>query len=507
MRIAIGGFVHETNMFGNVIIDMDLLARGTREEEDLIRGYTGAHSYVGGFIDEAEALGVEVVPTRVSAFKPSGPCVPEGVELTLRRIVELLCKAQDEKPLDGIALFMHGASSAEGHPDIEGELLQMIRQKLGYEIPVGMVLDLHGNITPEMVEYSDLLMGCKHYPHIDEYDQGRNMFRILCDMAEKNYRPAKKLVKLPWHMVSAEGCTISGPAYDVQQMCFKAEREDPDMIQASFFQGFPYSDVPSCSVSFVIMAKTQEAADRNGMEIARYAWSRREDFRIPVYSARQAVELALQEPEGPVLINESSDNPGGGTPGDGTHLLRELLRVDAPSAFGYIYDPQVVAQAMEAGVGATIDCRLGGKTDKFHGEPIEIRGAYVKHISDGIFTRVSPMGKGGLNDLGMTVYLVVGNVHIVVGGGHKNGVPATRTQTFDDGPFRVVGVDWQHTRVLALKSSQHFKGWWKDQVKKIIPCDSPGLMSADLTTFPFRYLDKGYFPFADARWEPEDSGK
>ena len=152
MRIATGGFCHETNMFGNVIIDMDTLARGTREGEDLIRTYSGNHSYVGGFIDEAAELGVEIVPTRMSAFKPSGPCVPEGVELSLNRIVELLCKAHAEKPLDGIALFMHGASSAEGHPDIEGELLQMIREKLGYEIPIGMVLDLHGNITPEMVK-------------------------------------------------------------------------------------------------------------------------------------------------------------------------------------------------------------------------------------------------------------------------------------------------------------------------------------------------------------------
>lgn len=501
MRIAVGGFCHETNMFGNVRVDMGLLQRSTREGESLRKTYTGSHSYVGGYIDEAAALGVEIVPTRMTSIKPSGPCVPEGVDLYRELLVESLCRAHAEQPLDGIALFMHGASAAPGHNDIEGEFLRAIREKLGYQIPIGITLDLHGNITQEMVDLSDLLVGCKEYPHIDEYDQARTMFHILCDMVEKNYRPAKKLVKLPWHMVSAQGSTLSGPARDVKALCVQAEQEDPDMIQASFFQGFPYADVPSCSVSFVIMARTQEAADRNARRIAQYTWDRRRDFDIPIFSAQQAVELALQEPEGPVLIHESSDNPGGGTPGDGTHLLRELLRRDVPSAFGFIYDAEVAAQAARAGAGAYISCRLGGKTDSFHGAPIELKDAYVKCVSDGVFTRVSPMGFGRVSDLGVTVCLVVGNVHIVVGGGVKNAVTVSRTQTFDDGPFRVVGVDWQHTPVLALKSAQHFKGWWADKVKAIIPCESPGLMSADLRTFSFRQLDKHYYPFEDPQWE------
>lgn len=501
MRIAIGGFCHETNMFCNVQVDMAQLERATREGEALLKAYTGSHTYVGGYLDEAAELGVEVVPTRISAMKPSGPCVPEGVELCITRLAERLAQEHRKKPLDGIALFMHGAGAALGHNDIEGEFLQAIRDKLGWEIPIGMTLDLHGNITQEMMACADLLVGCKEYPHVDEYDQGRTMFRILCDMARRNYRPAKKLVKLPWHMVSAQGCTLSGPAHDVKALCVQAEQEDPDMIQASFFQGFPYTDVPSCSVSVVVMAKTQEAADRNALQIARYAWERRKEFSIPVYSAQEAVEKALQEPEGPVLINESSDNPGGGTPGDGTHLLRELLRRDVPSAFGYIYDPEVAEQAARAGAGAYISCRLGGKTDRLHGDPIELENAYVKCVSDGIFNRVSPMGYGRAMDLGVTACLVAGNVSIVVGGGRKNGIGVPRTQTFDDGPFRIVGVDWQHTQVLALKSAQHFKGWWADKVKAIIPCESPGLMSADLTTFSFRHASTEYYPLKDAQWE------
>lgn len=501
MRIAVCGFVHETNMFGSVKVDMDLLQRSTREGEVLRKCFSGSHSYVGGYFDEAAELGVEIVPIRLTSLKPSGPCVPEGVDLCRERTVELLKQAWQEQPFDGIAMFMHGASAAEGHPDIEGEFLEAIRETLGYDIPIGMALDLHGNITPEMIKLSDLLIGCKEYPHVDEYERGRVMFRILCDMIKNNYRPAKALVKLPWHMVPAQGCTLNGPGKDVLELLVKTEQEDPDMLQASFFQGFPYTDVPSCSVSVVVMAKTQESADKNARRIAQYAWDKRRDFDVPIYSAEQAVSLALEQPESPVLIHESSDNPGGGTPGDGTFLLRELLRRDVPAAISFIYDSEVAQQAVSAGVGATIDCCLGGKSDRFHGEPIEIKGAYIKSICDGCFSRISPMGYGRMMDIGMTVCLVVGNVEIVVGGGAKNGILMPRTQTFDEGPFRITGVDWQHKKIVALKSAQHFKGWWGNQVKTMISCESPGLTSADLDSFNFNNIDRNYYPFRDARWE------
>ena len=501
MRIAVCSFSHETNMFGSVRVDMALLQRATREGEALRKTFTGSHNYVGGYFDEAQALGVEIVPIRTTSLRPSGPCVPGGIELCRDRMVELLKQAWQEQPFDGIALFMHGASAGEGHPDVEGEFLAAIREALGHDVFIGIALDLHGNITPEMVKLSDLLIGCKEYPHVDEYERGRVMFRILCDMIKNNDRPAKALIKLPWHMVPAQGCTLNGPAKDVRDLCVQTEQDDPDMLQASFFQGFPYTDVPSCSVSVVVMAKTQESADRNARRIAQFAWDKRRDFDVPIYSAEQAVSLALEQPESPVLIHESSDNPGGGTPGDGTFLLRELLRRDVPAAFGYIYDSQVAQQAAEAGVGERIDCFLGAKSDNIHGEPIELKGAYVKCVCDGLFRRQSPMSFGSIGDIGITVCLVVGNVEIVVAGGAKNGICPPRSQTFDDGPFRIAGVDWQHKKIVALKSAQHFKGWWGDRVKTMISCESPGLMSADLNSFAFKNIDRNYYPFRDARWE------
>ena len=254
--------------------------------------------------------------------------------------------------------------------------------------------------------------------------------------------------------------------------------------------------MPICSVSFLTTAKTQECANRHAREIAAYAWNRRADFAVPLYSAEEAVAHALEAgktQKTPILINESSDNPGGGTAGDGTCLLREMLRVNVPSAYGFIFDPEVAALAKQTGVGNRISCKLGGKTDSFHGEPIELTDAYVKSISDGCFIRKSPMGLGGKNCLGTTVCLVVGNVQIVVA--------SARTQTFDEGPFTCGCVDWSLLDIIALKSSQHFKAWWMDKVSTIIPCESPGLQTANLALLDFKQADRSYYPLGNPTWE------
>lgn len=486
MRVAIGGFCHESNAFGSNKVTLQVMQAGTTEKEILVNHASKVRSYPGGYIHAARELGVELVPTTLSVMSPAGPVTKEAFETARDRLLELLQTEYEKRPYDAIALFMHGAGMCFDYPDIEGAILKAIRAKFGMDMPVGIALDLHGNITEDMKDLSDLLLGCKNYPHTDEYDAGYSMFCKLVDMVQNKKTIYKKLIKLPWLMVPAQGTTMGGPAADIRQMCIDREEQDPELVAASFFQGFPYSDIQEASVSVITMALTQEAADRNAMDIARYAWSRRKDMDDQFYSAEAAVALALKEEKFPVLINESADNPGGGCPGDGTYLLRALLDANVPSAFGFIYDPEVAKQATEAGVGATISCRLGGKTDMLSGESIELPNAYVKCISDGSFYRKSEMGKGIRTALGPTACLVVGNVSIVVS--------CARVQTFDDGPFLLGGVDWYDKKILALKSSQHFKGWWADKVAKIIPCDPPGVMSADLTTFPFRNVNRDYYP-------------
>ncbi len=487
MRIATGGFFHETNFFGNVLVTPEMMENFTFFGEEYFKAFTNVRNYRGGLIHKADQLGIELIPVYLAQISPSGPITRESAELARELLVGKLWEEYEKQPFDGIALTMHGAAAAYGYPDVEGEILRAVREKFGPDMPIGLVLDLHGNISNEMVEFSDVLVGVKCYPHTDEYESGIIMLELLHDMIVNNYRICKKLIKLPWLIAPGQGVTLSGAAHDVQQHCYNMEDQHGDLLNISFFHGFPYADIDIAGVSVVAMAKTQQAADSCALDLAEYAWQHRHDFDIPLNSAEKAVDLALEAYDGsPVVINEGSDNPGGGTPGDGTHLLRELLKRNVSSAFGFIYDPEVAVQAAKAGVGTHIDCLVGGKTDDLHGEPIELKNAYVKCVSDGAYITKSVMGRGAKRTYGTTACLEVGNVSIIVG--------SRRIQTMDDAPFICAGVDWTQKQVLALKSTHHFKGWWKDQVKTIIPCDSPGIHSSDLSVFDFKQTNTSYYP-------------
>lgn len=495
MRIGFGGYCNETNGLCGILNTLDMVKTHGREKEALRNGSVGRQSYCGGFVDEAQAQGVEPVGGFYVSFSPSGPSTKEALEYGRDRLVQTLLEAHKQEPLDGIALFLHGAGVAHGYDDLEGEIIRAVRQAFGSEIPIGLAMDLHGNVTQEMIDLTDIAAGCKNYPHIDEYKTGREVMAHLIEMVRTGKKPYKRLVRLPMHLAVNGGVTTSGPASRVRLLMERLEQEDPQLLQASAFQGFPYADIPQAAVTVITVGATQEAADRNAKIIANHIWDHRADFVVPTYGAQEAVEMALQAPEGPVLINESSDNPGAGTPGDGTHLLRVFLEANVPAAYGFIYDPEVAQQAAKAGVGATIRCSLGGKHDPINGQPLELE-AYVKTVSDGKSFRKSPMGKGAPVNLGTTVCLQVGKVQIVV--------CCTRAQTLDDSPFILGGVDWQQMRLLGLKSSQHFKGWWADRVHTIIPCDSPGIVSGDLSSLPLTRAPKDYYPLnLQRQWEPE----
>jgi len=496
MRIGFGWILHETNTFSTVKTTVESFKKHHYAEgAQVIHAWRGIKSYIGGLIDEAESLGIELAPTFTAVATPSGIITKECMETLRDTLVSDLQKLHEEQPLDGIALILHGAGTAEKYPDIEGEILRSVRTTFGANMPIGVVLDLHGNITETMMEHSDILIGVKEYPHVDCYDNSRLLLRHLHTMIRSGEKPKMQMIRLPWVFAPAAGKTVSGPACEIKQFCLKIEAEDPELIQASFFHGFPYADVEHAGVAVTTLAKTQAAADRCAQIIAEYAWNRRAEFLVKAVSPSEAFDRALSLGVRPIVINESSDNPGGGSPGDGTYLLREMIQRNLPdTAFGYITDPEVVQQAISAGVGAVISCRLGAKTDDMHGEPIALENAYVKGISDGKHKKVSPMGKGAVMNMGATVLLQVGNVQIIVG--------SNASQTMDKGPFQMMGIDYRNMHILGLKSSQHFRGWWQDQAAAICPCDPPGIHCGDLFAFYFQHINQSFYPFdLDCRWE------
>lgn len=488
MKIAIAGIVHETNTYCRDLTETNdfHVARGERlfRERD-------ADTSVGGALRACQELGVEVVPIMGCTAQPSGT-IARGVYEEFK--AEILRGLKAALPVDGVFLFLHGAGVVEGIEDLEGDLCGAVRDLIGEAVPMTAGFDLHGNVTQEMADALDGVFACHQYPHIDMHLRADEAIRLIVRMQEEGFRSVVHVERVP--MLLPTTTTFEGIGERTLQRMLDAEQE-PGVIDVSWFHGFPYTDVSHIGTYVAVTTQgNREQAMRVAKRLAGGLWDEREKFRARSLSAPEAVKEAqtLAARSAPVVINETSDNCGGGAPGDGTHLLRAMLDAKLTKAcFGFIVDPDVAAQAHAAGTGATIDASLGGKYDDLHGAPIQAR-AYVKALSDGRLV-MQAMSKGAPLNLGPLARLVIDGIDVVVA--------SRRSQTFDTEPFLAVGIDVARYMYVALKSSNHFRAGFKDIAGAIVTADPPGLTTHHVEVFPRRTAHSALWPLdAGATYVP-----
>lgn len=482
MKILIGEIAHETNTFSKVKTTVESFKQWKwLHGEELVDKHRKVRDYLGGMVDRAEEIGVELVPSFACFAMPSGIITKETYERLIKELTDGIKAADD---FDAICLALHGAGVAEGGDDLEGGILSAVREVVGYEKPLVVTLDLHGNITDQMVKEADVLLGVNYYPHVDSYERGIEAIDVTTQILSGELKPKMSLKKLP--LMIPTSTTNLSPAKDINELCW-AQEEKESVVDCTFFHGFPYTDIPEPGVTVVTVTNNDQAlADRISEDIANEIWNAREAFFPHLDSPSEGIEKALQIEGYPIVLNETSDNPGGGTPGDGTYLLSAMLEANLENAcFGFIYDPEVADIAHENGVGATIEVKLGGKTDDLHGAPIQVQ-AYVKTISDGKFVQSSPMGRGTRVDYGKSARLQVNGVDVIV--------CSKRSQTFDEQIFLLHGIDVTTYKIVALKSSQHFRAAFEPLAHTILPVNSPGLSSFDITSFNHTRLERPVYP-------------
>ena len=495
-RIAIGEISHETNTFCPPTTLAMFKERHWDHGAEIARRERGTRTYLGGMLEAGERLGATLIPTFAASTEPWGTITREATDTM---IGELVRGIQEAMPLDAICLALHGAGVAEGITDLESGVLAAVRQVVGGAMPIAVTLDLHGNITPRMVSLATGLFGVHEYPHTDSYERGQEAMAFLFRVLRREITPKMAIEALPL-LIPASPSALE-PARTINAHCRQWEQR-PGMIDCVFFHGFSQTDIPEAGVTVVAVADGDAAlAGRAAQAVAREVWARREAFQLrfpqPVDAVAEAVRVAGSTT--PVVINEMSDNPGGGAPGDGTHLLRAMLAAGlTESAFAMLYDPEVADAAHRAGVGATLRVRLGGKHDRLHGDPVDLE-VYVKSLTDGRFTLTTPMGRGAPMNIGRTARIAAGGLDIVVA--------SERTQVLDPGPFLLHGIDVARCRVVGLKSSAHFRAGFSGIAKHIVTTDPPGISTANLPTFPYRRLRRPIYPLdRDATYSDHLSG-
>ena len=485
MRIALAGISHETNTYCR---DMTPATAFHLVRGDKMLVMAGQESDVGGAVDACAAMGIEAVPILFASTQPSGVIERDAYETFKEDILTGLDQALHEG-LDGCVLLLHGAGVVDGIADLEADLATAVRAVLG-ERPLSASFDLHGNFTQAMTDQLNAVFVCHEYPHIDLHKRAAEAVAAVAEMATTGKRSRCSLIELP--LLLPTTTTFEGIGQDRLQRLLELEQQ-ADCLDLSWCHGFPYADVGHVG-SFVVASyypEQEAAAKQAAATFARELWRSRESFRPTSLDADQAVLAAQQafdsvDAQGPVVINETSDNCGGGTPGDGTHLLRAMLEagLGADACFAFIVDPSVAEQAHRVGVGHTIRVSLGGKTDNLHGEPLDIE-VYVKALHDGRLI-MQHMFKGMRINIGPMARLVVNDMDIVVA--------SRRSQTFDREPFLAVGIDVLKYKYVALKSSNHFRAGFQHLARSIVTADPPGLSTHHIEAFPRQQTPKALWP-------------
>lgn len=479
-RVALGGFFHETNTYADESSGTTPLSKFLRPHrgDEITKAYRGTSSEFGGAIAAADERDIELVPIFEALAYPSGTIERAAYDELSNELIDRLAASG---PFDGCYLGLHGAGVVEGIPDLEGDLGRRVREVIG-DIPLVASLDLHANVSDEMVSVFDSLLGYRLYPHTDMDVRGRDSMNLIVDMLEGRAHPTLAVEHVP--MLLPTSTTNPGhPGALMNDVCAEIQRR-PGVIDCAVMHGFPYTDIADVGVHVLVTTENDETlAKQCAREVGAWVWANRESFRPEGHSPELAVRMALSHVRdgggGPVVINETNDNPGGGTPGDGTHLLRALLEADLGAAkvcFGCVIDPAVVRVAIETGVGNLVTIDLGGKHDSLHGEPIRMT-AYVKAITDGVIV-LRAMGAGLTQRLGPMVRLDINRVSVIVS--------SVGSQVFDPGVFELHGIDVRTYDVVALKSSQHFRAGFTDVASRIITSDAPGLSTLRIEVFDRR---------------------
>lgn len=481
VRLAIVGMMHESNSY--VVTSTELEAFEVWRGMEIVRAFSGSQTYVGGMLAAADKLGAVVVPSYVAEAEPSGVITSEAYRVLREELLESL---RTSLPFDGVAIALHGSAAADGTPDVEGDLCGAVRELVGPDTPIAASLDLHGNISPALVRVVDVAVGVKRYPHTDMHECGYQVLSLLSKVVAGQLRPVLWLERLP--MIMPATSTDQGPLQAASALCEQLGRAR-GMVDVTLFHGFPYADAAHATCSVLATAATDgEMARACAIQVARFVWERREQLRPHTMTATTAVSRALaMKGDGPIIVNETSDNPGGGAPGDGTHLLRALVQARVDKAcFGFLVDPQAVQRANDAGVGSTIEIGLGGKTDRLHGDPLHVT-AYVKAITDGRFTlRDYIASQGPERDLGLMARLQVPGLDILVA--------SRRSQTHDPEVFLLHGIDVRRYRIVALKSSNHFRAGFAKVSSKIVTADSPGVTTLRVERFERQHVPRPIWP-------------
>jgi microcystin degradation protein MlrC len=422
--------------------------------------FAGAPLYVAR--QRAREAGWTLAEGLVTSAQPGGITTRAAYE-TLRD--QILADLRAAMPVDMVLLGLHGAMVADGYDDCEGDILRRVREIVGPGVVVGAELDPHAHLTPLMVEQATVLVLFKEYPHTDIRERAEDLLALCLDAQAGRSRPVAALVDcemiVPMH-------TTREPARGFVGRMKELEGRD-GILSISAAQGFATGDVPEMGTKVLVYAdgdagRAQALARRLADELIAV----REQLMVPYRSVDQALDEALAFGEGPAVLADRPDNPGSGAPGDATFVLRRMLeRGVTNAALGPLWDPVAARIAFDAGPGAVLDLRIGGKVGPLSGDPVDLRCTVKAVKADMVMTGLS----GAPAPMGDCVLVEAQGIEIAL--------VSVRNQAINVDLFTQLGCDLAAKRIVVVKSAQHFHASFSTVARHIIYVGGKGVATPD----------------------------
>ena len=485
LRVFAAALEHETNSFS----PLPTILRSFRE--GVLHAGADAATLIqakrlpgyGDVLRLAESRGDVLIAGPCAWAQPGGPCSAKDYAV-LREVI--LSELAEALPVDFVFLSLHGAMIAENEDDCEGDILEKVRALVGAHVPIGAVLDLHGNVTARMIESRAVLVAVKEYPHTDYAERTAELYDVLTAAAAAQVSPITLMRRVP--MLALLG-TTEVPMRDFV-LRLKQSEQERGILSVSAMHGFPWSDTKDTSASILVVydgAKMAVRAHQLADLLAQELFALREAapaVRLPIDAALDRTEFKKLNGIRPVVLADGADNPGGGAACDSTFILRALLaRQTTNVALGMIWDPQAVQIASDAGVGARLSLRIGGKIGPLSGEPVDLEVEVIGCREDAAQRGIDGTS---LDPLGPAVAIRARGIEIVLN--------STRQQVFSPDCFTQLGIDLSEKDLIVVKSTQHFRAAFDRISAATIYCDAPGSLNTDLTTLCYQRLQRPIWP-------------
>ena len=472
MRIYIAGVQHESSSFSPIPTSLRSFERWDWSSDS-------PHDADGFGYGEAcrlaEAAAMDVVAGPFFNAEPSSPATTAAWHQISAQILDGLRAAM---PVDIVFLCLHGAQMAEAIDDCEGVLIAATRQIVGAGVAIGVLLDLHANVTTAMCSNADLTVSCREYPHIDYAQRAWEMLPVLRDIASGAVRPVTRTCRVP--------ATGVFPTTEEPMRSFVSRSRDvqgrPGVLMVSANHGFEGSDVPFMGASIIVTTDNDEALAEKVLDevansfltiVAGTTWSG--------LGVAEALDEALGFSDGPVVIADRSDNAGAGAASDSTYVLAEMIeRNITDAALGMIWDPMAVRVCHDAGLGSKLPMRIGGKSGALSGAPIDADVTVTSVRSDAM---QALFGQGPPREpLGKSAAVRIGDIDVVL--------TSRRQQVFSPHCFTEHDIDVTQRHILVVKSMQHFMGGFAPIAAHIVRCDGPGSATVDMTKIPHQRISR-----------------